>query len=162
MLRRGELQWPKHHVGRTVRFADGTSARVFRETAVPGASPRDPCLLLVSFRLRGVRGGGHRLFRLESILNTPLFVGFPGFVSKLWLAHDDQGVYRGIYEWDGAGARRELRQVVVAGAALVCVEGSIDYQVLPACGATRCSPAAVADRFDLPPDQPTWWRVVAA
>jgi hypothetical protein len=30
------------------------------------------------------------LFRAESLLNTPLFVGFPGFVSKLWLAHDEQ------------------------------------------------------------------------
>jgi hypothetical protein len=29
------------------------------------------------------------VFRAESILNTPLFAGFPGFVSKLWLAHDE-------------------------------------------------------------------------
>src|SRR5262245_45796041 len=53
------------------------------------------------FRLRWVHGRGHRLFRLESLLNTPLFVGFPGFVSKLWLAHDENRVYRGLYEWDG-------------------------------------------------------------
>src|SRR5688572_5354701 len=48
-----------------------------------------------------VRGWGHALFRWESLLNTPLFVGFAGFVSKLWLAHDEDGVYRGFYEWDG-------------------------------------------------------------
>ena len=30
----------------------------------------------------------------------------PGMVSKLWMAADEQGVYRGFYEWDGA-ARAE-------------------------------------------------------
>jgi hypothetical protein len=47
-----------------------------------------------------VRGLGHAAFRRESLLNTPLFAGFPGFVSKLWLADDDLGRYRGPYEWD--------------------------------------------------------------
>src|SRR6266581_2984785 len=56
--------------------------------------------LLRQFRLRAVRGLGHAAFRRESLLNTPLFAGFPGFVSKLWLAHDDLGRYRGLYEWD--------------------------------------------------------------
>ena len=101
MLARGQLRWPRDNVGRIVRFADGTSARVYRETVLPGA-PRDPCFLLVSFRLRLVRGRGHGWFRAESILNTPLFVGFPGFTSKLWLANDSRGIYRGLYEWDGA------------------------------------------------------------
>ena len=44
----------------------------------------------------------HALFRFESVFSTPLFVGFPGFVSKLWVAHDSSGTYRGVYEWDGA------------------------------------------------------------
>jgi hypothetical protein len=56
----------------------------------------------VAFKLRWVHGWGHPLFRAESLLNTPLFVGFPGFVSKLWLAHDDNEVYRGFYQWNGA------------------------------------------------------------
>jgi hypothetical protein len=47
-----------------------------------------------------VRGLGHAAFRGESLLNTPLFAGFPGFVSKLWLANDGLGRYRGLYEWD--------------------------------------------------------------
>jgi hypothetical protein len=34
---------------------------------------------------------GIALFRWESLLNTPLFVSFPGFVSKLWLADDEHG-----------------------------------------------------------------------
>jgi hypothetical protein len=43
-------------------------------------------------------------------LNTPLFVGFPGFVSKLWLAHDEKSLYRGVYQWnDGRQADRYVR-----------------------------------------------------
>src|SRR5947209_16419134 len=53
MLARGELGWPRDSVDEVVRFADGTSARVYRETVVPRV-PRDPCFLAVSFRLRGV------------------------------------------------------------------------------------------------------------
>lgn len=97
MLARGELRWPRDNVGRVLRFADGTRARVYRETVAPGA-PRDPCFLAVSFRLRVVRATGHAWFRAESILNTPLFVGGPGFASTLWLAHDGHGIHRGLYE----------------------------------------------------------------
>ena len=77
-------------------------------------APADPAVLVVAFRLRWVRGIGHRMFRLESLLNTPLFVGFPGLVSKLWLAHDAAGVYRGVYQWDGAQSAGGLRPRLVA------------------------------------------------
>ena len=58
-------------------------------------------MLVVQFRLRGVRGRAHALFRAESWLNGPLFAGFPGLVTKWWVAADEQGIYRGIYEYDG-------------------------------------------------------------
>src|SRR6516165_1356243 len=101
LLWQGRIHLPPGHVGMQLRFADGTSARVYRETVVDRGATRDPCVLVVEFRLRAVRGFGHAVFRRESLLNTPLFVGFPGFVSKLWLAADERGRYRGVYEWDG-------------------------------------------------------------
>ena len=58
MLVRGEVRWPREHLGRVLQVADGTSARVFRET-VASAAPGDPCFLAVSFRLRMIRGRGH-------------------------------------------------------------------------------------------------------
>jgi hypothetical protein len=100
LLLSGRCHLAHRHVGWRLVFGDGTSAPVYRETVV-ATTPGDPCVLVVSFRLRLVRGRGHRVFRWESILNTPLFVGFPGFVSKLWLAHDQHGNYRGVYQWDG-------------------------------------------------------------
>ena len=102
-----------------------------RETVVDRDRPDDPALLVVEFRLRVLRGRWHRLFLWECILNTPLFVGFPGFVSKLWLDRDERERYRGLYEWnDAAGAEfyaRSLWRVLE----LVCRPGSIHYRVIP-------------------------------
>ncbi len=130
MLGRRQLRTPRRNVGRRLRFADGSTARVYRETVAlrPAA---DPCLLVVSFRLRWVRGSGHTLFRIESILNTPLFVGFPGFVSKLWLAHDHQGTYRGLYEWDGAAQAEHYARSLWRVLGLVSAPGTIHYRVFP-------------------------------
>jgi hypothetical protein len=158
MVARGELQWPRDNVGRVLRFADGTSAHVYRETVVPG-TPHDPCFLAVSFRLRLIRGRGHAWFRAESILNTPLFVGFPGFASKLWLAHDGRGVYRGLYEWDGADRAERYARSLWRVLELGCEKGSIDYRVF---GGVRrdevLADPTVLDR-EAPDEQETWWRV---
>ena len=114
LLRQHRLRLPARWVGTRLRFADGTSARVYRETVADRGATLDPCVLVVEFRLRAVRGPGHAAFRWESLLNTPLFAGFPGFVSKLWLAHDDLGRYRGFYEWDDPLLAEQLRPGPVA------------------------------------------------
>ena len=156
LLWQGRLHMPAQRVGTVVRFADGTSARVFRETVAERGTTRDPCVLVVEFRLRAVRGWGHAAFRRESLLNTPLFAGFPGFVSKLWLAHDDRGRYRGLYEWDdpqlAEGYARALWRVL----ALVSVPGSVHYAVLP--GLHRDD---VLKRPDLMGEGAAWWRLTA-
>jgi hypothetical protein len=161
MLVRRELRWPRDNVGRVLRFSDGTSARVYRET-VARAPASDPCFLAVSFRLRVVRGRGHAWFRAESILNTPLFVGFPGFVSKLWLAHDGHGIYRGLYEWDGADRAEHYARSLWRVLELGCERGSIDFRVFP--GVRRDEALAepgLLDRYD-PGEQQAWWRVAGA
>jgi hypothetical protein len=160
MLAQGQLRWPRDNVGRTVRFADDTSARVYRETVVPGAA-RDPCFLAVSFRLRLVRGRGHAWFRAESILNTPLFVGFPGFTSKLWLANDSRGIYRGIYEWDGAEQAEHYARSLWRVLELGCEEASIDFRVFPGLRRDQVlTDPSVLDRH-LPGEPRAWWRVAA-
>jgi len=162
LLLHRQIHLPTDHVGALRRVADGTEGRVYRETVLDRPSTADPCMLVVAFRLRLLRGRGHRLFRLESLLNTPLFVGFPGFVSKLWLAHDEHGVYRGVYEWDGADQAEAYARALWQVLALVSERGSIDYRVLP--GVHR-------DELLQRPDAWTedasavgagaWWRLVA-
>jgi hypothetical protein len=131
LLVRRRVHLPKEQVGRWAHFADGTSARVYRETVVDGEDPTEPCALVVKFRLRFVRGRWHDAFRWESLLNTPLFVGFPGFVSKLWLAHDERNVYRGIYDWDGPDRAERYARSLWRVLELGCVPDSIQYVVLP-------------------------------
>jgi hypothetical protein len=164
LLAHRRMHLPQTHVGQRLHFADGTSARVYRETVVDG-TPTDPCVLLVEFRLRLVRGWGHTLFRWESLLNTPLFVGFPGFVSKLWLANDEHGVYRGVYEWDGPARAEHYARSLWRVLALGCVPGSIHYRVLPGLqrDALLAAPHLLAATGVTTEDGGTaWWRPVEA
>jgi hypothetical protein len=161
LLWRRRIQLPADEVGLRLRFADGTTAAVYRETVVDRGPTQDPCALVVEFRLRAVRGWGHVLFRWESLLNTPLFAGFPGFVSKLWLAHDEDGRYRGVYEWDGPYWADHYARALWRVLALVSVPGSIHYVVLPGLrrdelvGQTRGLALVGASA-----DETGWWRPV--
>jgi hypothetical protein len=161
LLRRRRIHLPAGHVGMRLRFADGTSGRVYRETIVDRGTAADPCVLVVEFRLRAVRGRGHAAFRAESLLNTPLFAGFPGFASKLWLAADEHGRYRGLYEWDGPRRAEAYVRALWRVLALVSVPGSIHYVVLP--GLRRDEvlerPQILAGAAAGTAD---WWRLAAA
>jgi hypothetical protein len=119
-----------------------------------------PCVLVVGFRLRLVRGRGHAIFRAESLLNTPLFIGFPGFVSKLWLAHDENGRYRGVYEWDGAQRAEHYARSLWRVLALGCAPESIGYRVFP--GLRRDQLLEEPGRAGCPAetDAGAWWRLV--
>lgn len=163
MLRRREVHQPRQRVGLALHFSDGTTGRVYRETAVD-ASPVDPCVLVVSFRLRLVRGRAHPAFRIESLLNTPLFVGFPGFVSKLWLAHDERDLYRGLYEWDGPSLAESYARSLWRVLELVSEPGSIDYRVLPGLGrdAVLADPDLLDGYAVTDTGGGSWWRLVAA
>ena len=162
MLAQGDLRLPRENVGRHIRFADGTTGRVYRETAVDRPAPQQPCVLVVSFRLRGVRGRGHRAFEAESICNTLLFAGFPGLLTKLWIAHDGNGTYRGLYEWDGPLAAETYARSLWRVLELVSEPGSIDFRVLP--GLRRDEVLANPGLLDRhgQAEPGAWWRVVEA
>jgi hypothetical protein len=160
MVARRDVVLPRDNVGRELRFADGTSARVYRES-MTRRRPTEPCFLAVTFRLRAVRGRGHLWFRRESLLNTPLFVGFPGFVSKLWLTHDGQGRYRGLYEWDGFERAHRYARSLWRVLELVSEPGSVDYRVFA--GLTRDAALQDPDLLDRYPSTPPppWWQPVS-
>ncbi|MFG1813519.1 hypothetical protein ACGFIF_07135 [Kribbella sp. NPDC049174] len=156
------IRQPHEHVGLRLSFADGTRGRVYRETVVDRPPATDPCVLVVAFRLRGVRGRGHTLFRWESWFNTPLFVGFEGFVSKLWLAHDDFGFYRGVYEWDRPEAAEAYARALWRVLELVSQKGCVRYHVIPGLRReTLLADARVLDPVE-PAGETSWWRLVDA
>ena len=160
LMRPGRIRLPSARVGTRLHFADGTSGRVYRETVLGKGLAEVPCVLVVQFRLRLVRGWGHRLFEWESILNTPLFVGFPGFVSKLWLAHDQNDVYRGFYEWDGADRAKYYARSLWRVLALGCDPASIRYSVIP--GVRRDAVLETPQLLDTvsPGESGAWWRLI--
>ncbi len=94
-----------------------------------------------------------------SLVNTPLFVGFPGFVAKWWMADDEHGFYRGVYQWDGARRAEQYARSLWRVLALVSVPGSIRYHVLP--GERRDAlarhPDSVADSAETP--DAAWWQI---
>jgi hypothetical protein len=157
MALRRRVHQPRSMLGRVLRFADGASARVYRVTTAEVAAVDVPCVLVVGFRLRGVRGLGHALFRAESVLNTPLFVGFPGFVSKLWLAHDQNQLYRGVYDWDGPEQAESYVRALYRVLAVVSEPGSIRFRILP--GLRRDELLADPSRVAAA-GEGDWWRVV--
>lgn len=159
LLARRRVHMPTRHVGDRLQFADGTMAPVYFETVVDRPPTRDPAVLVVGFRLRAIHGSrAHALFRFESRFNTPLFVGFPGFVSKLWLACDAQGLYRGVYEWDGPDRAESYARALWRVLALVSTAESICYQVLP--GLRRDELLSRPQRLSAQAgDQ--WWRPVS-
>jgi hypothetical protein len=153
------LHEPRTSVGRRVRWADGTTSTVYRETVADVASTDTPTTLVVCFRLRGVRSDRlHRLFRLESELNTILFAGFPGFVSKLWFANDEHGGYRGLYDWrDPTSAEAYVRALWWA-LILVSERSSIHYTILPGIRRDDLLKAPhLADNIAVD-DIAAWWR----
>jgi hypothetical protein len=162
LLARGRIHLPREHVGLRLHFADGTSSWVYRETVVDRSMTSHPCVLVVEFRLRAVRGWGHAFFRPLSLLNTPLFVGFPGFVSKLWLANDDNGVYRGLYEWDRPELAEAYARSLWRVLALVSRRGTIHYKVVP--GVRRDDllgdPILAAGSAGHSEPGADWWRLV--
>jgi len=128
----GHLHQPRGNVGRRVAFADGTSALVYRETVVDRPSLAEPVVLVVEFQMRLLNGRrGQAYFRLVSLLNTPLFAGFPGFATKLWMAADEECKYRGLYEWDGEGLAEDYVRALWWPLAVVSRLDSIRFRVLP-------------------------------
>jgi hypothetical protein len=158
LLAQRQIHQPAKHVGDTLCFADGSSAQVYRETVLERPLSKAPAVLVVGFRLRWVRGRGHALFRAESLLNTPLFVGFPGFVSKLWLAHDQNDAYRGLYQWDDPKLAHAYARALWRVLVLVSVPGSIHYVVLP--GLHRDELLADPSAIDTTGPAREWWRLV--
>jgi hypothetical protein len=158
LLVRGRLHQPRRSVGERLAFADGTSAVVYRETVVDRPPLVEPVVVVVEFRMWLLNGRrGQAYFRFVSLLNTALFPGFPGFGTKLWLAADEEGKYRGLYEWDGARQAESYVRALWWPLAVISHRDSIRYRVLP--GRRRGDLLAGGDRAGL---DHAWWRLVAA
>lgn len=158
LLASRRVRQPTDRKGLQVRFGDGTHSTVYRETVISGARPTEPVVLVVCFRLRRVRSAwAHTVFRWESELNTVLFAGFPGLVSKLWLCHDETGRYRGIYQWDGEVSAVDYVRTLWRALAAVSARESIRYEVVPGAHVDSFLTAGEPDG-EARGEPGEWWR----
>jgi hypothetical protein len=152
------LSRPRTYVGADLRFADGTTSRVFRETCTGGVAEDAVVLLAIRFRLAFLDDVSllHAAFNRECLLHTPLFAGFPGFRSKLWLEDTQTRVYRGIYEWEGAVPARHYADRMVGLLAPFTNRGTAESQIVAGLARDQYlhHPAeAVGTTLD------AWWRL---
>ena len=133
MAARHRLARPDNHLGTTLSFRDGTTPRIFRETVVVDAPSAEPALLVIAFRLAFLDDVEllHAVFRHECLIHTPLFAGFPGFRSKLWLGDDDTRIYRGVYQWEGATEAAAYARRMVGLLAPFSTRGTARHHVVP-------------------------------
>ena len=154
MLVRNQLALPRDKVGRVVEFADGSRSEIYRETAMRRRQYDGLVLIAVRFRLRLIGSSrlAHWLFRIESLLNTVLFVAHRGFQTKLWLTDRDTGYYRGIYEWEGHAAAVDYTETLRVVLQPWVHEGSFGYQVIE--GHSR---EDYLDGVNMPFQDEGWW-----
>jgi hypothetical protein len=70
------------------------------------------------------------LFERESILNTLLFAGFPGYRVKLWMVDPDTADYAGLYLWEGRDRAQRYATYITAVLGPLSVRGSVGCALL--------------------------------
>ena len=100
---------------------------------VVDAPSAEPALLVIAFRLAFLDDVEllHAVFRHECLIHTPLFAGFSGFRSKLWLGDDDTRIYRGVYQWEGAAEAAAYAGRMVGLLAPFSTRGTARHHVVP-------------------------------
>jgi hypothetical protein len=133
LLARRRLHLRHEEVGAVVPLPDGRRFVVYRHTTCDGAGDDQLVTLAVWFHLRGVPPGARvrrYLFERESILNTALYAGFPGYRVKLWMVDPTSSDYAGIYEWNGTEAAARYGRYITAVLRPLSVRGSVGYQIV--------------------------------
>ncbi|HEX6498864.1 MAG TPA: hypothetical protein VF054_07500 [Micromonosporaceae bacterium] len=158
LIAAGRLAQPRRMTAARLRFADGTTSVVFRETTIRGVEVPGPAVLVVGFQLRliGRAQFPHAVFRRECVLHTPLFAGFAGFRSKLWLADEVTRGYHGVYQWAGADLADRYATTLSELLDVVCVPGSVRYHVVADLTRGEYLAGVLAA-----PDGGSWWQLAA-
>lgn len=128
----GRLSSPKGLVGRTFGNPDGSRFVVFKQTVLSpeaGTSSEPQAMFRVQFRVSRIRPW---LDRLVIAIKSPIFVGAPGFRSKLWMADREKNTYQGVYEWETiADAEAYAHSASMGFMTQIAVPGGISHEVIP-------------------------------
>jgi hypothetical protein len=126
----GRLHFKKDHLGQVVTSEDGQDYKVFREVVVDRRSdqPEKPgTVFVLRFQVTNLSPRQNQLF---SLLPIPLYIGFPGFRSKVYTIHGID--CQSIYEFDSVQDAKNYSQ----SAALKFITrrsapDSVSYRIIP-------------------------------
>lgn len=119
-------------LGTKCKAKDNKTYTVFRETSSDKDYEGKEVTLVVAFRLFLIDRNTflHWLFQKLSILNTPLWVGFPGFKTKFWMVDTKTQDYLGIYRYLGKQNAKEYAEYICAILRPVSIKGSVWYEII--------------------------------
>lgn len=114
-----------------VHHSERTNYTVFRETESRDGSIDTFSVLIVGFRLRflGSNPMLHWLFQRICIISTPIWSGFHGFRTKLWMVDRLTKNYLGIYEWAGDQNALAYVEWLVKILRPLSIAGSVWYEI---------------------------------
>ncbi len=126
----GRLHFPTQRNGEIVTDAQGRQFTVFRQVVVSPAKDRPVrpgALLTLHFQVTNMSPAVNRFYAL---LPLPLYIGDPGFRSKLFTINGED--CQSIYEWDTVqDAEAYIQSIALKSILLRSVPGSFSYTILP-------------------------------
>jgi hypothetical protein len=127
------LRQRRDHLAIPYAIEQGGNYLAFRETVSDDRTREPNVVLVVGFRLRGLRRQPvlHRIFQRVCLLTTPFWSGFRGFRVKLWMVDPDSKNYLGIYEWSGLANAKTYASSLVRILHPISTAGSVWYQIYP-------------------------------
>lgn len=127
----GRLHFPRNRVGKEFMM-EGEKWIIFREAVVdPGKDqPEKPgAIFIPRFHVAGMSLSQNIAF---SLLPMCLILGLPGFRSKVWLYHPQNGDFAGYYEWDAVENADNYSHSVAASFMINrSMPGSVSFKVVP-------------------------------
>jgi hypothetical protein len=94
-----KIHFPKNYNGKTITTSDNKNFTIFRHVIVGNKKDlkkEKGTVFIVKFKLAKMSVEKNKRFSLFPI---PMFIGLPGFRAKFWLADNETGYNKGIYQW---------------------------------------------------------------
>jgi hypothetical protein len=125
----GRLHLPAEHIGNIVTSAEGEGFTIFREVVVDPTSdqPGHPgAILTIHFKVTNM---SPQLNQLYSLVPLPLYIGYPGFRSKLFTINGED--CQSIYAWDSVQeAQNYVNSVALKTILMRAVPGSVHWEIV--------------------------------
>jgi hypothetical protein len=125
----GRLHLPNQRIGEVVTDEEGEQFTIFREVLVDPTKdqPEHPgAILVLHFKVTNI---SPELNKFYSLLPLPLYIGDPGFRSKLFTINGED--CQSIYEWDTVqDARNYVNSMALKTILKRTVPGSVSYKIV--------------------------------